>query len=159
MADSIQDTLLISVANVATSNPVVIDKRAQLAALAETYYEALDTYTAAKPWLFAAGLLGALLSAAAVTKRRKVGEACVLYSLTGVASAGLAWVARPDALRSAPTAATAGPSWPAARAAALSAAHPGWEAATWGRLATDFGTGTMLAQNPAVQVLLTRNTK
>ncbi len=164
MSDSIQDTLLISVANVATNNPVMQDKRAQLAALAEAYYQASDTYTAAKPWLFAAGLLGAVVSAAAVSQRRKIGgqhagEAWALYGATGLASIALAWVARPDSLRSAPAAGVAGPSWPAARAAALTAAHPGWEAATWDRLAHDFGSGTLLAQNPAVQVLLTRNTK
>ena len=155
MAD-FQQSILVAAAQAAVDQPIVQEKRAQAAAVVDAYYQAKDTYTTVKPWLFIAGVVGAAASAAAVTKRRKVGEAWALYTTTGVLSAALAWFARPAALRSAPAPALAGPSWAATRAARLTATRPGWEAAAWDRLAHDFGTGTL---NPVMQVVITRKTR
>jgi hypothetical protein len=146
--------------------PVVLTQRARAAAALSYGYEWMDTYDAAQPWLFCAGVAGAIASGYGLYKRRKNPEATVLYSLTGLASVALAYLARPAELRAAPevadpsnpptpaTAALMG--WLDGRVVDLSAKYPGWEAATWRRLAEQMGQGTIA---PAVQTLLLQNAR
>lgn len=163
MAD-LTTTLLQSAAETATGLPVVQQNRARMAAVVNAGYAAIDTYAKVQPYLFVAGVLGAIASGMALTRRRKVGEAYPLYLGAGIASAGLAWFTRPASLRSAApvpppggTPATAQAlAWIDGRVATKSAQQPGWETATWSRLASDLGQGTL---NPAVQTLLTHNAK
>ncbi len=153
-------------ANLATNSNAVTTNRARIAAMVNLGYSAADTYQTMKPGLFIAGVVGTLVSGAALAKRRKNPEAVALYTLTAVISAATAWFARPDMLKSSAALAPPPDSNPAApgpvksslgwadhRVAKLSASQPGWEGATLTRLFNDFGSGTMA---PAVKTLLTR---
>jgi hypothetical protein len=152
-------------AQAAVGVPSVTVNRARVAAAVDAAYAAADQYQEVKPGLFVAGVVGALASGYALSKRRKNPEAVTLYSLTGLASLAVAWFTRPDALvRAAPAPAQADPnapgfvksglSWADARVARRSAEAPGWEARALTRLMGDLGTGTMA---PAVTTLLTKN--
>jgi len=164
MAD-IPSILLASVAQEMTNIPVVITNRARAAAVVSKGYSALDAYDKYKGFLFAAGVIGAVASSLALARRRsKSAEAYPLYISTGIASAAVAWMTRPDSMRAAPRAPIPGqPSatarslaWVDAEVSANSQQRPGWEAATWGRLANDLGQGTL---SPSLQVFFTRNTR
>lgn len=163
MAD-MNSILLSSAASAVTDIPAVVVNRARAAVVVSKGYEYLDTYNTYRPYLFVAGVLGVVASSLALVRRRKASpEAYPLYASTGAMSAALAWFARPDSLKSKPVVT---PGTPPASAQALAwvdgqvtqrtTQHPGWEAATWARLANDLGQGTL---NPTLQVILTRNTR
>lgn len=161
--DTFSGQVLQQVAAGATDIPVVAQSRLRLAAATHLGYEQLDRYAAWRPTIFALACVGALVSTAAAVRRRKVPEAVVLYSLTGLGSAGLAWVTRPVA---APPAATQLPPVEAKQAsttaqvlgyldrrgADLTRRQPGWESRTLARLLRDVGAGTL---HPAVNILVT----
>jgi hypothetical protein len=158
------------VADEAASTPAVIINRARIAAVVDAGYSAADRYAAIKPGLFVAGLVGALVSGYALSRRRKNPEAVVLYAISSIASLAVAWVSRPDALvGAAPAAAPAAASepgskssgffkssinWADGRVALRTATQPGWESATFNRLMRDLGHGTM---KPAISTFLTKN--
>lgn len=141
-----------------TRSPAVQQTRARLGVVAHDGYAALDTYRTWQPLIFAVSLAGLAASVYALTKRRRVGEALVLYSATAVASAGVAWVTRPWS--TAATAATQ--SDPAAppggimamldsRASSLAAQDPQFASKSLGRLLTDLGTDKI---SPTIRTLL-----
>lgn len=78
----------------ALQNPVVAQNRDRIGAVLTDGYWMRDTIVANKAPLFVVGLIGAGLSGYAMYKRR-TGEGYVLYAITGLLSAGLAWAARP----------------------------------------------------------------
>lgn len=167
LGKGLAQTAATQAAEAAVAVPEVRINRARAASAAQLGYSAVDQFNDSKPVLFIVGLVGAAASGYGLYKRRKVPEACVLYALTGILSAGLAYVSKPAAVTSAaPTPAAADPqapsavrrmlAWLDARADRLSQEQPGWESRTLGRLWGDVGLGTM---NPAVQVLLTKNSR
>jgi hypothetical protein len=162
--DPLTETALTTVAQFATSNSDVIMDRARAAALADVGYQYLDDYTNAQPGLFFLSCVGLLASGYALYARPHKPEPIALYSITALLSAAAAWITRPAALRPAPTPAAAATastpvmagvlSWLDNRVATRTAEQPGWEAATWNRLATDTGNAPL---DPAVAALLTTN--
>ncbi len=163
--DALTSAALNSVATVATTNQNVLQDRARAAAVVDLGYTGLDIYDSWQPVLFWGSVAGLIASSYAGTKRRKVPEAVTLYAITGISSALVAWITRPAFLRPTPTPAQAAAQatastpalgaavgWLDARVAKNDAARPGWERATWSRMAQDVGT-----TDPAVITILTRN--
>ncbi len=84
------------VKNVLRNQPAYVDNRERAAVILDTGFRASDTYTKAKPFLFAAALVGMALSGTALYKRRERGaETITLWSAGFLASAATAWVTRP----------------------------------------------------------------
>lgn len=138
--------------------PGVQQAKARLGVVAHDGYAALDTYRAAQPFLFVAGLLGMGVSIYALTKRRHVGEAWALYVTTAIGSAGLAWVTRPGTAVAAVAAQTAPGAPPGGlmamldgRAASLATHDPQFSQRALGRLLTDLGTDKI---SPALRTLI-----
>jgi hypothetical protein len=162
--DPLTETALTSVAQVATQNPDVIMDRGRAAALADFGYGYLDEYEQLQPVLFFLSCAGLVASGYALWKRPHKPEPITLYSITAILSAATAFFTRPAALRPAPTPAAAATattpamagvlSWLDKRVVTRTAQQPGWEAATWNRLATDTGNTPL---DPAVAALLTTN--
>lgn len=163
--DALTTATLQQAASSAMAVPAVQVNRARAAAAIDAGYDAMATYMAWRPALFAASTMGALVSGAALARRAKNPEAVALYGIVGALSVVTAWFTRPAMLRSAPEQAIpTDPNAPSGMAGAVgwldhqvarnSQERPGWEAATFNRLASDLGMGTL---NPAVQALLTQN--
>jgi hypothetical protein len=162
--DPLTETALTSVAQMATSDPAVIQDRARAAALADVGYQYLDEYEQMQPMLFFLSCAGLVASGYALWKRPHKPEPITLYSITALLSAVGAYMTRPAALRAAPTPAAAATastpamagvlSWLDNRVKARTAAQPGWEAQTWNRLAGDTGHAPL---DPAVAALFTAN--
>lgn len=163
--DALTTATMQQAASSAMSVPVVAVNRARAAAAIDAGYDAMATYMAWRPTIFAASVVGVAVSSAALIRRVKNPEAVALYGILGAISAVSAWFTRPDALRSppqqaiptdpnAPSGMAGAVGWLDERVARNSAQRPGWEAATFTRLASDLGLGTL---NPAVQALLTQN--
>lgn len=163
--DSLTTATMQQAASSALAVPTVQVNRARAAAAVDAGYDAMATYMAWRPAIFAASVTGAVISGAALARRIKNPEAIALYGIVGALSVVAAWLTRPDMLRSppqqtiptdpnAPSGMAGAVGWLDARVARNSAERPGWEAATFTRLASDLGMGTL---NPAVQALLTQN--
>jgi hypothetical protein len=162
--DPITEQALTAVAAAATSDQTVVQDRARAAALLDAGYGYIDIYDQYQPLLFALSIVGLAASGWAIYARPKKAEVITLYSMTGVVSAIMAYVTRPAALRPTPAPAVAATAtspamagvltWLDNRVAARTAAQPGWEAATWTRVATDIGQAPL---DPAVNTLLTAN--
>jgi hypothetical protein len=156
---------MTTAATALASSPTYLKNRARVAALTQLGYKGVDFYDDYQPVLFITGLVGTVVGGAALAKRRKNPEAVALYTITTVASALLAWIARPAALRPAPAEVPAGAStnpavlgstlgWLDRRADHLTQNDPGWESRTLARLLGDLGAGTM---DPATTALISRN--
>ncbi len=163
--DAITQAAMQQAAGSAMAMPVVAVNRARAAAAVDAGYDAMATYMAWRPVLFAASVTGSVVAGAALVRRHKNPEAIALYGIIGALSALTAWFTRPDMLRSpvvqamptdpnAPSGMAGAVGWLDDRVARNSQERPGWEAATFKRLAGDLGMGTL---NPAVQALLTQN--
>lgn len=165
--DYLSNPLVITAAKSIANQQNVALNRARAAVMVDMGYGALDAYTENRSLLFILGLIGSCASGYMLYKR-KGAEARALYSISLVASAGLAWFTRPDALRSAPPAPAPGEPEPATpaesttrrslawldqKAADNTAEDPNWENAAWSRLSQDLGSGTI---PPAVTALLIR---
>ncbi len=84
------------VKNMLRSQPAYVDNRERAAVILDTGFRASDTYAKAKPFLFAAALVGMAVSGTALVKRRSRGaETITLWSASFLASAATAWVTRP----------------------------------------------------------------
>lgn len=82
--------------------------RERAATVLDAGFRTADTYAKAKPFLFVGGLIGMVVSAVALAKRRARGtETVALWSATFVASAATAWVTRPVLAAKAPPGASA----------------------------------------------------
>lgn len=153
---------LIGAAKSAAKSPAVVINRGRAAALTRWGYNQLDTFNRHRPTIFAisAGLCG--MSVALGYRRRKVPEGLALYSMSAIMTGLLAWLTRPDALRPDKTMATVTPDgqvieteaegpgtmsqvlgWLDAKHAQLNQESPGWQRATWRRLANDLGYDTI----------------
>ena len=166
MINPFTETALTTVSAAITADPTAVQDRSRAAALVDAGYGAVDTYARMQPFLFVASTVGLLISGMALAKRRKNPEAVALYATTAILSGVTAFLTRPDFLRPAPTPAAAATattpamagalSWLDNRVAARSAQQPGWESATWNRLAADLGYSPL---DPAMAMLLTANSK
>lgn len=165
--DALTNAALQQAANSAVAVPAVAVNRARAAAAVDAGYNAMATYMAWRPALFAASLTGAVISGSALIRRIKNPEAIALYGIIGALSAITAWLTRPEAMRptsiqaiptdpNAPSGMAGAVGWLDQRVVQNSAERPGWEAATFTRLASDLGMGTL---NPAVNALLTQNSR
>ncbi len=150
--------LTTALASSGGSAPAVQQAKARLGVVAHDGYAALDTYRAARPYLFVGGLLGVVASVYVLTKRRQVGEAWALYTATALGSAAVAWVTRPGTTAAA-VAAQTGPNAPAgglmatldSRAQSLAAQDPQFAARALGRLLTDLDADKI---SPAIRTLI-----
>lgn len=160
-------TALQGAAEAAVAVPAVQVNRARIASLVHLGYQTVDTYEAARPWLFLASVAGVIGSGIGMSRRRKIPEAVALYSITGVLSLAMGIITRPRALgaqaptppatnANAPGALRSTLAWTDGRVARLSREDPGWESRTLARLWGDVGSGTMA---PVVSTLLTRNSR
>jgi hypothetical protein len=163
--DALTNATMQQAALSALAVPAVQVNRARAAAAVDAGYDVMATYMAWRPVIFAVSTMGAVVSGAALTRRIRTPEAVALYGIMGALSALVAWYTRPDMLRkppaqaiptdpNAPQGMAGAVGWLDQRVAHNSAERPGWEAATYTRLASDLGMGTL---NPAVQALLTQN--
>ena len=163
--DALTQAALQQAANAALATPEVEVNRARAAAALDAGYDAMATYMAWRPVLFAASVTGAVVAGSALARRYKNPEAVALYGLAGAISTLVAWFTRPDMLRApvvqaiptdpnAPSGMAGAIGWLDNKVATNTEERPGWEAATFNRLASDLGMGTL---NPAVQALLTQN--
>ena len=135
--------------------------RKRMAAALQKGFDAWDTYQAARPYLFALGLLMAGAGATMAWKRRKQSkEAPLAWGATAVAGLGLAWFTRPDWLLPPAAAPETGPgSSPMVEAvdrwAEDYAKQPGWPETTYRRLTTMPGFKDQYDRLPAaVQAVL-----
>lgn len=165
-----QESALEAGSVIVTDIPAVRQNRARMAMLVHQGYEVLEVYDRWRPTLFALSMAGMAVSGAMAWRRRRVPEALALYLTSAGASTIMAWITRPDALRSAPAAlpppAPGQEPPPAALASAfgwadrkanhLSQTRPGWESVTWQRLAQDLGMRTI---DPWVATMLTRGAR
>lgn len=163
--DSLTTAAMQQAAASAMAVPAVAVNRARAAAAVDASYDAMATYMAWRPAIFAASLTGAVVSGAALARRVKNPEAIALYGILGVLSVVSAWITRPDMLRTPPKQAIpTDPNAPRGMAGAVgwlddrvtrnTAERPGWEAATFNRLVSDLGMDTL---SPAVRAILTQN--
>jgi hypothetical protein len=167
---SAQTAALESGSAMVANIPAVQMNRARLAVLVNQGYTALEFYDRWRPTLFAMACAGAAISGAMAWRRRRVPEALALYLTTAGLGAATAWVTRPDALRGppaelpppvpgqepAPGSLSTALGWADRHADHLSQTRPGWESATWQRLAQDLGLHKI---DPWVATLLTQGSR
>ena len=112
MATSLINILTDAAGNVAAGSESVQAVRSRLGAAVHDGYSVVDAFTSSTPGLFLLGVSGAALCGYALAKR-KTAEARVLYSVLGLFSAGLAFMTRPNFMRTqaqiAPAATAAAP--------------------------------------------------
>ena len=98
MATTVLDFITNAAGNVAAGSSSVQAVRSRLGAAVHDGYSVVDAFTSSTPGLFLLGVSGAAMCGYALAKR-KTPEAHVLYSVAGLISLGLAFMTRPNFLR------------------------------------------------------------
>lgn len=153
---SLQQALQAIPGRLSSVLPDVAVDRERVAAVAQTGFDAFDTWSAARPYLIVGGAVGAAVSAYMLYRRRKHAEAYPTYLTTLALSLGALWAAYPMIFAGTPPPAAdaaAGGSflgWVDDRRARYAARDPQWATKTLRRVQTLPG----VAQMPAVRALL-----
>lgn len=135
------------------SQPAYMANRERAAVLLREGLGYYELWTNLKPVLFVGGLAGMAVSGAAIYRRRKASkEAAVLYGVSFLISAGLAWVARPGA--AAATGQTGIVAEIDQKRAELSKTDPNWADETYQQLYQEPGIQPELDANPLVKALV-----
>jgi hypothetical protein len=135
------------------SQPAYMSNRERAAVLIKEGLGYYEIWTTAKPILFVGGLVGMAVSGAALYRRRKSAkEAMVLYAVSFLISAGVAWVSKPGA--AAATGQTGVVAELDEKRAELSKEDPGWADAVYQDLYQQPGIQPELDANPLVKAIV-----
>jgi uncharacterized membrane protein len=148
--------------------PEYVINRNRAAAVVQTGFSYYDTYKKFQPAIFGGACVGAILSALALYKRRKIApEAKILYTSSCLVCTAVAWFTRPDALRAGsgvPADAPAGTekstdsnlvTWVDQKVEQLSAENPNFADVTIKRLVSMPGIATQFKKmNPVIRAVI-----
>jgi hypothetical protein len=147
MTTSLINILTDAAGNVAAGSSSVQEVRDRLGAAVHDGYSVVDSFTSSTPGLFLLGTAGSALCSYALAKR-KTTEARILYSIAGVVSLVLAFMTRPNFLRTQAQIAPA--ATPGAAAAPGAVVVPGTAVAVQGFIGNwlDGRVATLSAEDP-----------
>ena len=135
------------------SQPAYVSNRERAAVLIKEGLGYYEIWTTIKPALFVGGLVGIAVSGAALYRRRKSAkEAMVLYTVSFLVSAGVAWVSKPGA--AAATGQTGVVAERDEKRAALTASDPNWADETYQELYQLPGIEQELDANPVIKAVV-----
>jgi hypothetical protein len=135
------------------SQPAYVANRERAAVLLREGLGYYEIWTTIKPALFVGGLAGMAVSGAALYRRRSASkEAMVLYGVSFLLSAGVAWASRPGA--AAATGQTGVVAELDQKRAELTAQDPNWADETYQELYQQPGIQPELDANPMVKALV-----